>query len=183
MNNRQEIYISVDIEASGPIPGVYSMLSIGACNVYDDSQSFSCELKPISKKAIPEALKVSGFSLEELELRGLKPKTAMSDFQNWLKKLIINDERLIFVGFNAPFDWSFINYYFHRYLGENPFGISALDIKAMYFGKTNVSWKETSSRHISKLYRPNLKGDHDALHDAKYQAELFRLVRGLNLEP
>jgi hypothetical protein len=27
----------------------------------------------------------------------------------------------------------------------------------------------------------SLKGDHDALHDARYQAELFRLVYSLNL--
>jgi ribonuclease T len=31
--NEREIYFSVDIEASGPIPGEYSMLSLGACLV------------------------------------------------------------------------------------------------------------------------------------------------------
>jgi hypothetical protein len=34
--------------------------------------------------------------------------------------------------FNAPFDWSFVNYYFHRFTGANPFGFTALDIKAVH---------------------------------------------------
>ena len=31
--NDQDNYFSVDIEASGPIPGEYSMLSLGVCLV------------------------------------------------------------------------------------------------------------------------------------------------------
>jgi len=30
MRSKKEIYVSIDIEADGPIPGPYSMLSIGA---------------------------------------------------------------------------------------------------------------------------------------------------------
>ncbi|MGI0072274.1 MAG: hypothetical protein ACREA3_00470 [Nitrosotalea sp.] len=63
---RKEIYISVDIEASGPIPGEYSMLSLGACVVYDTSKTFYREFKPISENYLAEAIQVSGFSLEKL---------------------------------------------------------------------------------------------------------------------
>lgn len=82
----------------------------------------------------------------------------------------------IFVGFNAAFDWSFINYYFHSYLGNNPFGFSALDIKSLYMGSEKCAWHETKSSQISKKLHPILKGSHDALQDVKYQAELFRLI-------
>src|SRR5438552_192307 len=37
----EEVYISVDIEASGPIPGEYSLLSLGACVVCKMSETFS----------------------------------------------------------------------------------------------------------------------------------------------
>jgi ribonuclease T len=47
MNNKREVFISVDIEAAGPIPGEYSLLTIGACVVFDDIQTFACELKPV----------------------------------------------------------------------------------------------------------------------------------------
>ena len=45
---KSELYFSVDIESAGPIPGVYSMLSLGACVVNDTSQTFYVELKPIT---------------------------------------------------------------------------------------------------------------------------------------
>jgi len=45
-----------------------------------------------------------------------------------------DDSIVVFVGFNALFDWSFVNYYLHRYPGENLFGFAALDIKSMYMG-------------------------------------------------
>ena len=45
----REKYVSVDIEASGPIPGEYSMLAIGACLVDDDAATFSATLKPLTR--------------------------------------------------------------------------------------------------------------------------------------
>ena len=57
-----EAYISVDIEASGPVPGKYSMLSVGACLVEDPTKDFYCEIKPISSEYVEEALKVNSGS-------------------------------------------------------------------------------------------------------------------------
>jgi len=74
------------------------------------------------------------------------------------------------------FDWGFVNYYFLQYFGDNPFGFTALDIKALFMGATGCTWYETKSSAIGKVVNPNQKGDHDALHHARYQAELFRLV-------
>lgn len=103
----------------------------------------------------------------------------MSAFTAWVSGLAGEDGALVFVGFNAPFDWSFINYYFHRYTGSNPFGFTALDIKALYMGATGSSWAGARSSQIAKHLSPERRGDHNALHDARYQAELFRLVRAI----
>lgn len=172
--NTAELYISVDVETSGPVPGEFSLLSIGACDALNPDRVFQCELKPLSRNADPKALEISGLSLEELEVRGLAPADAMNALAQWIAAL--DGAAPVFVGFNAPFDWSFINYYFHRFSGFNPFGFSALDIKALYMGRTGCSWSETRSSNISKALHPSLKGDHDALHDALYQAEIFRLI-------
>jgi DNA polymerase III epsilon subunit-like protein len=179
MDRQREIYISVDIETSGPIPGVFSMLTIGACNIDDPSQIFSCEIQPISGNADPDAMKVTGLSLETLALTGEAPVTALKRFQEWVANQIKSDETPVFVGFNAPFDWSFINYYFHYFLNSNPFGFAALDIKALYMGATGSSWGETRSSQIATRLRPQLQGNHQALQDAQYQAELFRLIRSM----
>ena len=176
MTENREVFISVDVETAGPIPGEYSLLTIGACCVDDDSRTFTAELKPINRNADPKALEVTGLSLDDLEERGVVPETAMRDFAEWIDE-VAGDGTPVFVGFNAPFDWSFVNYYFHRYTGTNPFGFTALDVKALYMGKTGSSWRDTRSSQIAKRLSPTLKGDHDALHDARYQAELFRLVR------
>lgn len=177
MNEPNELFISVDVETSGPIPGEFSLLSIGACAVDDPRHQFECLLKPISDKADSKALEVSGLSMEHLAIDGLEPRPAMENFEAWLKALAGDEDQLIFVGFNAPFDWSFVNYYFHRFLGRNPFGFTALDIKAFYMGKTGCSWRETRSSVMRQSLKPALAGNHDALRDALYQAEMFRLAR------
>lgn len=104
MSQKPEIYISVDVETAGPIPGEYSLLSIGACDVDDERRSFSIELKPINTNADPKALEVTGLSLAELAERGVDPATAMAGFGAWASSLAGNDQVLVFVGFNAPFD-------------------------------------------------------------------------------
>jgi len=167
-----ELYISVDIEAAGPVPGEYSMLSIGACEVKSPDKSFYIELKPINDHFVPEALKISGFSLEHLEKSGIEPVVAMQRFSSW-----INDAATgflpVFVGFNAPFDWQFINWYFHKYLGKNPFGINAIDIKAYYMGFSGSAWVDTSSSRLPLWLRTVSQKKHNALDDSQAQAAIF----------
>ncbi len=79
-----EIYISVDVETSGPIPGEYSVLSIGACVVGDISKTFYREIKPVSDKFVPEAVEVNGLSLQKLKETGTEPAVAMRDFGDWV---------------------------------------------------------------------------------------------------
>lgn len=177
MSDKKEVFISVDVETSGPIPGEYSLLTIGAVNVDDESQTFECTLKPLTRNADPKALEVTGLSLDDLELTGQTATAAMMAFGEWLNKFAGPSTAPVFLGFNAPFDWSFINYYFHRFAGNNPFGFSALDIKAYYMGATGCSWSDTRSSLISARLNPRRSGNHNALADALYQAEIFRLIR------
>ncbi len=177
MELSNEVFISVDVETSGPIPGEYNMLSIGACLVDAPGTTFECTLKPLNRNADPDALAVTGFSLEDLERRGMEPHQAMTEFGAWVKSACSKGDVPVFVGLNAPFDWSFINYYFHRFHGENPFGFTALDIKAYYMGMMNCSWRDTRSSVMAGHLHPVQKGNHNAVQDAVYQAELFRLAR------
>lgn len=174
--NTQELFISVDIEASGPIPGEYSMLSLGACVVGRPEQSFYMELKPDSPKHDPEALGVTGFHLDELSRTGLEPVDAMKKFSAWVADVGGSEKKPVLVGLNAPFDWSFVNYYFHKYVGENPFGFTALDIKAYYMGAFNLEWRQTKSSHMVENLQPRSASTHNALEDAQHQAELFALM-------
>jgi ribonuclease T len=182
MSQKREVFISVDIETAGPIVSEHSMLTVGACLAYHPEVGFSVMLQPISDNAVAAALEVSGLTLEQAQRDGLTPTEAMSQFATWIAKNVPEGCTPVFVGLNAPFDWSFVNYYFLKYINENPFGFTALDIKALFMGVTGCNWHDTRSSLISKRVSPTLQGDHDALNDAKYQAELFRLVYELSLK-
>jgi len=181
MNTQKEIFISVDVEASGPIPGEYSLLSVGACVVKDPALRFYIEVQPISEKAIPEALAITGFSLSELKKRGKSPETAMQEFAIWIKANS-GSGIPIFVGFNACFDWSYVNWYFHRFLGRNPFGIGGIDIKAYYMGHSHSSWSDTTSSHLPLDLQSKTPHTHNALEDAIAQGEVFRKLLDMKSE-
>lgn len=172
----EETFICVDVETAGPIPGEYAMLSIGACLVFDIVQTFYRELIPDRDGFQPEALAVSGLDMEKLRRDGTPPADAMRDFAQWVKSVCPEGSRAVFVALNAPFDWSFVNDYFHRYLGHNPFGHSALDIKAYFMGQTGVDWSETSMKHLSSHFLENIRLTHNALRDAQDQAEIFQMI-------
>ena len=87
--------------------------------------------------------------------------------------------RPIFVGFNAPFDWMFVADYFWRYLGRNPFGISALDLKSYYMGREGVTaWERRAGMHIDAALGLAPDHTHNALDDARGQALLARVLLG-----
>ena len=64
--------------------------------------------------------------------------------------------------------------------GRNPFGISALDLKALYLGRhlgAVERWAETSSDHVRARYPVDLPHTHRALDDAREQAAICRRIR------
>lgn len=173
MTNGTEVYISVDIEASGPYPPTYSLLSVGACLVDDPKDTFYRELRPIGDLAVKEALSAVGKSLEYFRENGRPPEAVMAEFERWLARAA-NGARPVFVGFNAAFDWAFVNYYFHHYLHRNPFGIAPIDIKAYFMGLVGAKWEDTRSSRIPEEFKGPTAQTHNALDDAQSQAEMFK---------
>lgn len=171
----REVYISVDIEAAGPVPGPYSLLSIGACVVGKSERNYYVEIQPISDRIVQEAMEVIGKPLNSFKDGGQSPVKAMESFEQWLLRNSASSTP-VFVGFNATFDWAFVNWYFHSFLGRNPFGIGGIDIKSFYMGMTGSSWRDTRSSLISKEFKGESAHTHNALDDAVEQAEMFNLM-------
>jgi DNA polymerase III epsilon subunit-like protein len=172
-----ETFVSVDVETAGPNPSSYSLLSIGACLVDAPDQGFYIELQPVGEAVVESSLAVGGLSMEHLAEAGVAPVTAMEQFEQWLAATVPAGHKPVFVGFNAPFDWMFVADYFERFLGRNPFGHAAIDIKAYYMGLSGSTWARTSLRFLSPLYLDGSKLSHNALGDARDQAQLFRAMR------
>ena len=153
------------------------MLSIGACTLEEPRQTFYIELKPIHPALTPEAFEIHGLSLQDLQERGVAPQEAMQRFATWLAEVTPAGYKPVMIAFNAPFDWMFVCDYFHRFLGWNPFGHTALDIKAYSMGKWSSSWADTSRRAIAHRI-PGIQAlSHNALDDAIDQASLFCRIR------
>jgi hypothetical protein len=69
----------------------------------------------------------------------------------------------------------FVADYLHRFVGRNPFGYAALDLKAVYLGRHAIAqWSETTKEHVRERYPVALPHTHNALDDARFQALLAR---------
>jgi hypothetical protein len=115
--------------------------------------SMRCSIKPFTGERAPsrsdfnpEALAVSSFSREQ-HLEFDEPESVMENFAGWLEKNSIG--RPICVSDNPAFDWQFINYYFHRFLGKNPSGFSARRIGDLNSGLV----RDASKASERKKYR------------------------------
>ncbi|HEX5086268.1 MAG TPA: 3'-5' exonuclease [Nocardioides sp.] len=174
--DHDECFISVDVETGGATPGDYALLAIGACLVDDPETTFYVELRPEDKRITVEALEVSKLSVDILKTMGEPPDSAMKHFAGWVADVVPAGGRPVFVGFNAPFDWMFVADYFERYVGRNPFGYTAIDIKAFAMGRLGSTWAETSMSVLGPKYLSGRPLAHHALSDAQDQAALFRAL-------
>ena len=169
-------YIVLDIEADGPIPGPYSMVSFGAVIVEPSlKKTFYGMVHPISDIWVPEALAVSGITRAQ-HLRFADPFVEKSRFKQWL--LENSKGKPVFVSDNLAFDWMWICWYFHKYLGENPFGHSGRRIGDLYCGMkkdagVNGEWK----RKFRKT-----KHSHNPVEDALGNAEALLEFQKLGLK-
>lgn len=183
---RSDVLMSVDIEADGPIPGEYSMLSFGlaVAGTYDgtefqaadpEERTFYAELKPIGDRVDPAALAVSGLDRDVLLREGRDPAEAMTEAGAWVRA--VGNElgaTPVFVAYPLSFDWMWMYWYFVRYAAAgSPFGHSrCLDMKTMYAVKSGAVMSRSTKRFMPKHLLSKRPHTHNALDDAVEQAEL-----------
>lgn len=162
------MFVMVDVEADGPIPGEFSMISLGAVIVEPSlERTFYGRLRPISERWIPEALAVSGHTREEC-LGFDDPRAVMERFDAWLAEHA--GKRPMFVSDNNGFDWMFTCWYFHRFVGRCPFGFSSTNLGSLYKGL--VKDFSQSFKHLRKT--PHT---HHPVDDARGNAEALLAMK------
>jgi hypothetical protein len=152
------------------------MVCFGAVIVDDYlDRTFYGQTKPISDEYQPEALKISGFSREQ-HLSFDDPKDVMVKFNNWINEYWNSyKNKPIFISDNPCYDWQFINYYFHYFIGNNPFGFSGRRIGDLFCGMKRdmrASWK-----HLRQT-----KHDHNPVNDAIGNAEAILSMKKMGLK-
>lgn len=174
------IFLSIDVEASGPFPGLFSLLSVGAVPVarrertwaLDPERSLYMEIQPLEGASQdPEAMAIHGLTPEYLRTNGLPPLEAMQRMEAWLKEL---DRRFVAAAWPSSFDSPYVGWYLQRFLGRNPLGHSAFDIASYAMGLlrcTRVDLRRTLTQ--AGLAPPTNPRPHHALHDAVEQGHLL----------
>lgn len=172
------IYVSIDIETDGPIPGTYSMLSLGAV-AFDETgkeiESFwgnmwaldGATQDPDTMKwwaTQPEAWKAATDDPHN-------PKHVMEEFVWWAESL---PGKPIAVAYPAGFDWTFVYWYLMNFARRSPFGFQCLDLKSYAAAVLGVPFREVSKRKMPKEWFAGLgQHNHVAVDDAREQGKLF----------
>ncbi len=191
-------YVSIDIEASGPIPGKYSMLSLGACIVGEREKQFYRELQPLNDNFERDAMEIGCLGLETIkDLRqfgvfnpedpdfepslvlqalrkhAVEPQIAMSDFARWIEDTTKGHEA-IEIAAPIKFDGMFTAWYFGMFYEKpNPLSYGGDDIGSWYRGmegKRALLWE----LGIEDTRNPPHNALEDAIHQAKEFEEILR---------
>lgn len=173
----QEIYVSTDIEADGPIPGEYSMLSFASAAYLADKtlvSTFSANLETLAgAKAHPKTMawwQTQPQAWAACRENLLPPESAMLAYLAWLKQL---PGKCVFVAYPAGFDFTFVFWYLMKFTGECPFSFSALDIKSYAMAMLKKDYRQSVKRNMPKQWFDQLPHTHIALDDAIEQGALF----------
>jgi hypothetical protein len=179
-----ELYFSFDVEADGPIPGPYSMSSIGMCvagegdgkrfrRLDPESATFYRELRPISEDFDPESAAVAGLDRDELLRSGADPETAMRELAAWVREEA-RGRTPVAVAWPLSFDWMWTYWYFRRFGDDSPFGFSGcLDMKTLYCRLRQKALVDSSKSRVPRDLLSTRQHTHNALDDALEQADFF----------
>lgn len=179
MTDKKPIYVSVDIETGGPIPGVNPLLSLGAAMFNPPNETvldtFYENLHPLHENHYdgltmawwekhPEAWKAT-------RVKAMPGFYVTKRFYTWLQTV---PGKLIFVGYPAAWDFSFVYWYLMRFVGKSPFGHSALDIKTLAAAVMKVPYCDAVKENMPARWFEGLTPhNHNALNDAIGQGVLF----------
>lgn len=172
-----EIYISTDVETDGPIPGPNSMLSFGSAAYSADKQLIS--IFTANLETLPGASadrKTAEWWVSQPEawvacrMNPEPPDQVMHRYFDWLKSL---KKRVVFVAYPAGFDFLFIYWYLIRFVGESPFGHSALDMKTFAMVLLKKDYRDSTKGNMPRHWFDEFPHTHVALDDAIEQGALF----------
>jgi DNA polymerase III alpha subunit (gram-positive type) len=175
--DKPEIYVSVDVETDGPIPGPHSMLSVGCAAYLADKtliSTFSANLETLpGASGHPRTMawwqtEPAAWAAHRKDC--VPPEKAMKDLDAWVRAL---PGTAVFVAFPVTFDFMFVQWYLFKFTGRAPFAHSGLDIRTMAMTMQNTRWTRSTKAHLPREWFDPLPHTHVALDDAIEQGAMF----------
>lgn len=183
---RPDVYVSVDVETDGPIPGPNSMLSLGASALDEAGQPigapFSVNLLQMEGSSPdPDTMRWWAIHPEAWEAHRastVHPQNAMASFRTWVEALPGDP---VCVAYPSGFDFTWVYWYLVRFTDGSPFSFSCLDIKTLAWAMGGGKFKHTTKRNMPKRWLdPVGSHTHVAADDAEEQGRMFaRMIREL----
>jgi hypothetical protein len=182
-----ELYVSTDIEANGPCPGLFSMLSFGLAAFTVEKElvgTFTRNLELLEGAGLDErtmtwwALPENVIPYQRSRENLISPRNAMLECKEWLETMRRFGRPLI-CGAPAGFDFTFLYYYFQRELGESPVGFASLDLRTYAAAVMKRQYRQVGKRQYpSEWIDDGLPHTHVALDDAIEQGcMLINMIR------
>ena len=181
---RSHYYLSVDVEADGPIPGAYSMISFGAVAFLADGTvlgEFEDNLSPLPDAEVnPDTMTWWAKHPEAWAYCIKDPHPAvdaMRAFDTFLRRIPGTPTLVVY----PTYDFMFVYWYYVRFVGfPAPFSFAALDLKTLAAEKLNKQFRSVGKRGMPREWRDavTVPHDHTPLNDAKGQMQLA-LAMGL----
>jgi len=158
-----------DCEADGPCSGLFSMLEVGFVKMTPSLDvTFWDTLRPITDNFKVDALNSINTTREKTLLYN-DPEEVVKRLVEWVDSTTIG--RPVLASDNNGFDWQFLNYYCHYYVGRNPFGFSSRRIGDFYSGLEKDFYAASKWKKFRKT-----KHTHNALDDALGNAEALLTI-------
>ena len=180
-----EVYISIDVETDGPIPGPHSMLSLGAAAYVEREgqgvlvSTFSENLLELHDAAMHPATKSEFWDKNPEAWAACRkdcvtPSFALARFVQWVNRYGVEEGRkAVCVAYPAGFDWTWVYWYLIKFGFESPFGFQCLDIKSYASATLALPFRETTKKVFPAHWQSEQPHTHVAVEDAVEQGALF----------
>ena len=186
-------YVVIDAEFDGPLPGINSMISLGAVAINKNGDTlgdFEINILPL-ENSISDPVTIDWFKNEAKEAfdyckkNQVPPNEAMNKFGDWLLQL---PSPRIMAAHPAPTDFAWINFYLLKFLRDRldqyplhiPFfqSMPAFDIKSYAVRVLQKDYTDINRNNYPIELHDDKNHTHKAIDDAREYANL--LVKLLN---
>lgn len=177
-----DTYISIDIEADGPIPGPYSMRQLGAV-MFDlfgkEISSLSVNLLPLPGAGThPTTMAFWAKNqavYDSFDEGAVEPEVAVAHFRSWVGQ---EKGKPTMVGYPVTYDFMFVYWYLMRFGDHSPFSHSGQDIKTMAADLLGKPYRDITKRNMPKRWFEGAgPHTHKGVDDAREQGRLFFNVK------
>jgi hypothetical protein len=181
--SKRAVYLFFDIESNGPVPGLYSMIQVGM--VLKDASTFETvaekqwSLKPLEgAQEHPDTMRFwreqAPDTYAVIMAQAVDPALAVADLhvtlQQWKRTMNI----VTAIAWPINFDWMFVCWYLHRFVGTCELGFSARCAASYAWATTKVDTPRSDmTPWLQKWMDPQFAHTHDALDDARSLAARF----------